>query len=211
MNLFQTLPAISTILAIFFLALTTQQSTADIKAATVDVNQLMADYHVVHKQISMLKAERDEYAKERDDHTKSLKEVVVKLKPIIAKLKDKTLLQAARDVATEEYEDLVSQHSALSKDLKESDMGQVKDIKEKLAVATRALLDEIQVVIHQYAKDNGYQWIIDTSGVTNTQISPLVYIKDAKDVTAEVLAVLNKDAPKEEDGAKPQTPKTNPK
>jgi len=196
--------------AICFLALTPQQSTAGIKAATVDVNQLMADYHVANKQISMLQAERDEYAKERDDRTKSLKEVVAKLKPIITKLKDKTLPQAARDAATEEYEDLVSQHSALSKDLKESDMGQLKDTKEKLAVATRSLLDEIQVVIHQYAKDNGYQWIIDTSGVTNTQISPLVYIKDAKDVTDEVLAVLNKNAPKAEENSKPETPKTNP-
>jgi len=209
MKLFQIPPAISTIFAICFLAFTTQQITASIKAATIDVNQLMTDYHVANKKISLLKAERDEYAKERDDHTKSLKEVVDKIKPIIAKLKDKTLTKSARDVATEEYEELVSQYSALSKDLKESDMGQVKDTREKLAAATRSLLDEIQVVIHQYAKDNGYQWIIDTSGVTNTQISPLIYIMDAKDVTDEVLAVLNKNAPKAEGNSELEAPKTH--
>ncbi len=81
----------------------------------------------------------------------SLKEVVDKPKPIIAKLKNNTLTKTARGGATEEYEDLVSQYNALSKDL-----------------------------------------------------------KHAKDVTNEVLAILNKDAPKTEEKTKPEAPKNNP-
>ncbi|MCP5538055.1 MAG: OmpH family outer membrane protein [Akkermansiaceae bacterium] len=187
-----------------------QVASADIKSATVNVNKLITEYHVAKKEISALQGERDEYVKEREERQKALKGVEDKLKALFAKLRDKAMPKAERDNLDEEKEDLVSQYNALTKDLKESDLGQINQTKEKLAAATRRLLDEIQIVIHQYAKDNGYHWIIDTSGVSNTQISPLVYAKDAKDVTEEILAILNKDAPKDEENSKPKTPETNP-
>lgn len=192
-------------------ALTALSAQADIKSATVDVNKLLAEYHVAIKDISVLQAERDEYVKEREERQKALKEVEEQLKVIFAKIKNKAMPKAERENLDEEREDLISQHNALSKDLKESDLGQINETKQKLAAATRKLLDQIQVVIRDYAKDNGYHWIIDTSGVSNTQISPLVYAKNAPDVTAEILAILNKDAPKKEkEGAETKTPPTPP-
>ncbi len=175
------------------------QTHAQVKAATVDVNKLLVEYHVAKKEISALKAERDAYIKEREERQKSLKEVEDKLRGIFAKLRDKAMPKAERDNLNEKREDLVSQHNALTKDLRESDLGEINQTKKKLAETSKRLLGEIQQIIHQYAKDNGYQWIIDTSGTSNTQISPLIYARDAKDVTEELLAILNKDAPKPKD------------
>lgn len=197
MNMLRIFPSITAISVGLFVILT-QIASADIKSATVDVNKLITEYHVAKKQISALQGERDAYVKEREDRQKSLKEVEDKLQALFAKLRDKAMPKTERDHLDEEKEDLVSQYNALTKDLKESDLGQINEINGKLAVATQRLLDEIQIVIHQYAKNNGYHWIIDTSGVSNTRISPLVYAKDAKDVTDEILAILNKDAPEEE-------------
>ncbi len=215
MNVLRIFPAFAalaayTTMAVGLLAVTSQNATADIKSATVDVNILITEYHVAKKKISALQAERNTYVQEREERQKALKEVEDKLKPLFAKLRDKAMPKAERENLDEEREDLVSQYNALGKDLKESDAGQINETKEKLAEATRLLLDEIQIVIHQFAKDNGYHWIIDTSGVSNTQISPLVYAKDAKDVTPEILAILNKDAPKAEEDSKPEAPKTTP-
>lgn len=207
MNLLRTLPAT---LAICCWAFTAQQTTADIKSATVDVNKLLTEYHVSKKKISALQAERNKYTKEREERQKSLNEVADKIKTLITKLRNKAMPQAEHDNLTEEYEDLVSQYKALNKDLEESDLDQTKETKEKLAQSTRQLLDEIQQVIHQYAKDNGYHWIIDTSGASNTQISPLIYARDSTDVTEPILAILNKKTPKEEEDIKPETPKTTP-
>lgn len=207
MNLLRTLPAT---LAICCWAFTAQQTTADIKSATVDVNKLLTEYHVSKKKISALQAERNKYTKEREERQKSLNEVADKIKTLITKLRNKAMPQAEHDNLTEEYEVLVSQYKALNKDLEESDLDQTKETKEKLAQSTRQLLDEIQQVIHQYAKDNGYHWIIDTSGASNTQISPLIYARDSTDVTEPILAILNKKTPKEEEDIKPETPKTTP-
>ncbi len=186
-------------LAIICSLVLASQTSAQIKAATVDVNKLIVEYHVAKKEISALQAERDAYVKERVERQKSLKEVEDKLRAIFAKLRNKAMPKAERVNLDEQREELVSQHNALTKDLQESDRGQADQTKEKLAETSKRLLREIQQVIHQYAKDNGYQWIIDTSGTSNTQISPLVYARNAKDVTEELLAILNKDAPKPKD------------
>lgn len=170
----------------------------DFKCATVDVNQLLTEYNVAIKEITLLKGERAKYDKERDARMKSLTGVETQIKDLIAKIKGKAMPKTERDTLMEEYQDLVSQHNALSKDLKESDRDQVNEIKKKMAAATRRLLDEIQVVINVYAKQHHYTWIMDTSGLSNTQISPLVYARNPTDVTDEILAILNKDAPKAE-------------
>lgn len=193
-----------TILTTLSLAAFSQQATADIKAATIDVNKLLTEYHVAKKEISILQAKRNEYAAEREERQKTLKEVVNKLTAVITKLKNKAIPEAKRKDLTEEYEDLISQYNALDKDLKESDLDQTNITKEKMAKATRRLLDEIQKIIKQHAKNNGYHWIIDTSGVSNTQVSPLVYARNAKDITNEVLAILNKNAPEKEEIASPK-------
>ena len=174
-------------------------SANDIKCATVDADKLLTEYHVAKKEISVLQVERDKYIKERDKRSQTLKEVETKIKGLITKLRDKAMPETERTTLTEEYEDLVSQYNAISKDLKESDLDQISEIKSKIAKATRKLLDEIHVVIRQYAKDNKYHWVIDTSGVTNTQISPLIYARQTTDITEEILTILNKDAPAEEE------------
>lgn len=171
-----------------------------IKCATVDANKLITEYHVAKKEIAELRKTRDQYTLESKERHKKLDDVEGKIKDLITKLRDKAMPKSERDTLMEEYEELASQHNALSKDLQEADRDQAREIKSAMAAATRRLLDEIHVVIHQYAKDHQYNWIIDTSGLSNSQISPLIYARKAPDVTGEILAILNKDAPKTQDG-----------
>jgi len=176
----------------------TATQAQDFKCATVDVNKLLTEYNIAMKEITLLKGEREKYDKDREGRMSTLTGVETKIKDLITKLKSKAMPKTERDTLMEEYQDLVSQHNALSKDLKESDRDQVQEIKKKMASATRRLLDEIHVVVQKYAKEHKYTWIMDTSGLSNTQISPLVYARDTKDVTKEILTILNKDAPKAE-------------
>ncbi|MBK1829356.1 OmpH family outer membrane protein [Verrucomicrobiaceae bacterium R5-34] len=170
----------------------------EFKCAIVDVNKLLTDYHVANTELERIKSERANYDAERSKRMESLTEVETKLKDLITKLREKAMPKSERNTLMEEYQDLVSQHNALNKDLQESDQEQVQAIKKKMADATRQLLDEIQSVIKSYAKQNHYVWIIDSSGLSNTQISPLVYARNPTVVTDEILKLLNKDAPKAE-------------
>ena len=185
----------------FFLSLAFigSASAEDIKCATVDANKLLIKYHVATKEISALQEKRKKYEAERVERNKALVEVETKIKDLITQIRDKSIPNNERNTLTGDYEDLVSKHNAIRKDLQESDQEQIQAIRSKIAEATRRLLDEIHGVIGQYAKDNKYHWVIDTSGVSNTQISPLIYARETTDITDEILAIINKDAPEEDD------------
>ncbi|MGE9269731.1 MAG: OmpH family outer membrane protein [Verrucomicrobiales bacterium] len=178
--------------------LSTAVQAVEFKCATVDVNKLLTQYHVANQKLESFKAERAKYDQEREKRMEALTEVETKLKDLISKIRNKAMPKTERNALMEEYQNLVSQHNALSKDLQESDREQVQEIKKKMAHSTRQLLDEIHSVVKSYAKQNNYTWIIDTSGLSNTQISPLVYARNPTEVTEEILVLLNKDAPKAE-------------
>ncbi len=178
-------------------SISAQIVSAELKTVTVDINRLYSEYHVTKKEKAALKTEQDAYAKEREDRQKSITEVTDKIKAIILKLRGKAMPEAEKNNLTEEYEELVSQYNALNKDFKESDREKLRETKQKIAAARRKGLNEITKVVRQYAKDNGYHWVMETSGVSNTQISPLVYAKKADDKTEEILAILNKDVPED--------------
>ena len=207
MNLLRYFPAT---LAVFCWVFTTQASSADIKAATVDVDELLTRYHLAHNEITTLKADQKNHAKEHEERQKYLQEVSGKITVTITKIRNKTTPTTERDHLYVEFDDLVSQYKALHKDIDSSERDhaqEAKKTKQAIAQSTRQHLNEIQKVIHQYAKDNGYHWIIETSGASNSQISPLIYARDATDVTEPILAILNKEAPEEEGkNSQPQTP-----
>lgn len=170
----------------------------EFKTMTVDINKLYNEYHVTQSQMAVLKTEQDAFNKERMQRQKAITEVTDKLKAIILKLRDKAMPKVEKNNLTEEYEELASQYQALNKDSRESDREKLRETKEKITVVRSKGLNDIGKVIRKYAKDNGYHWVIETSGVSNTQISPLVYAKNSVDKTAELLAIINKDAPKKE-------------
>ena len=45
------------------------------------------------------------------------------------------------------------------------------------------------------AKSDAYDYVFDKSGLSTSQVPFLLYTKDATDITAGLLGVLNKDAP----------------
>ena len=59
------------------------------------------------------------------------------------------------------------------------------------------ILVEIKKVIEMIAKNKGADLVLDTSGKTSNLISSVVYSKGNNDITAEVLAILNKGHEKE--------------
>ncbi|MBT8037049.1 MAG: OmpH family outer membrane protein [Verrucomicrobiae bacterium] len=211
MNLLRYFPAT---LAIFCWVLTAQTSLADIKAATVDVGQLLTGYHVAHNKIRELNADQKNHAKEHEERQQYLREVSGKITATLTKIRNKATPTTEQNQLYEEFDDLVSQYKVLHKDIETSKRDQAqKAAKTKKAIAqsTRQHLNEIQKVIHQYAKDNGYHWMIETSGASNSQISPLIYARDATDVTKPILSILNKEAPEDEvKSSEPQNQTTKP-
>jgi Skp family chaperone for outer membrane proteins len=57
-------------------------------------------------------------------------------------------------------------------------------------------------VVNQYAEGAEVDYVFDESGLTSTQVPFIVYVRNRVDITADVLKLLNKDAPKDPKGEK---------
>ena len=68
-------------------------------------------------------------------------------------------------------------------------------INEHMVRRMKLVLGEIRVIVEDYAKGAGYDIVMDKSGMSAVQIPVLLYHKDSTDITAQVLKVLNKNAP----------------
>lgn len=66
---------------------------------------------------------------------------------------------------------------------------------EKLKVEFSALRAEIIAVVQKTGEEQGYDFILDRSGSSGAQVPILSYAKDATDLTATLLEIINKDAP----------------
>jgi len=56
-------------------------------------------------------------------------------------------------------------------------------------------------MVRKAGEEKGYDFIFDRSGTSGAQIPILSYAKDATDLTAPLLEIINKDAPAKAEGS----------
>lgn len=88
-----------------------------------------------------------------------------------------------------------------------------KEINAEMVAGMRTRLDQIRATAEKIAKQDGYDWVFDSSGQTNTGVPLVLYSKNPADLTDRVLAVLGpaKKDPKTGSTKSPAAPKKNQK
>ena len=168
-----------------------QVVATEVKVATVNIDKLLLHYRAADKELSYVKSGRDRYLQSRNTRQKKINGLALEIKVVYAKLKSKAMPRSERDHLIDQRENLIKQYKELANEIRQADGAQATTTKQKITSATRRILDQCKLTTDEYAKSHGYQWVIETSGTTSSQVSPLIYARDAIDITDEVLAVLN--------------------
>ena len=142
--------------------------------------------------------QRKDLLAKRDQHDQRLATLVArrtKVSEAMASLREEILKQAETTEAREIYrgraDKLVNQYQSLERAINEIENLHLKQAKIDLSIFIQTSLGEIHAMIHQYARDHQYDWIIDTSGRSSSTISPLIYARDAEDITDKILQHIN--------------------
>ncbi|MGB2011830.1 MAG: OmpH family outer membrane protein [Akkermansiaceae bacterium] len=181
------------IATVFFgLALITASAgAAEIKVASVNIDQLLLHYRKAENELSRLKAGHDRYLTGRNSKQKQINQLAIDIKAIYAKLRNKAMPRSERNHLVQQQRDLINQYETLAKEIEEADKEQLAATKRKIASATERILETCHHTISSYAKKNGYQWVMETSGSTSSQVSALVYARETVDITGDILTLLN--------------------
>ena len=182
--------------------------SADIRCATVNIELLLSKYDKAMNQSKALTATLLKYKQDQLTLQQRRKEIGQTIKDMGKKILQLETPPPKGSDLRNEYNTLNSEYQSLGKDIKELENEHIKTIRRDLSMSARKSLDEIQVAVQQYAREKGYQWVIETSGYSNTRISPLIYAKKAADITEEMIPIINKDEPA---NSKEQASKGKPK
>ncbi|MGB2091471.1 MAG: OmpH family outer membrane protein [Akkermansiaceae bacterium] len=170
---------------------TALNAKADIRCARVDVDLLLKHYQKTAMQREALLAKQAQY----HERLGTLLSRRQKLTRAMDALLDEMERQQEPGQTHETYQsrlrDLQNQHRSLTESINELENLHLKQAKQDLSSLVRSSLDEIHAIIHRYAQEQQYHWVIETSGLSSSQMSPLIYARNAPDITQQLLALIN--------------------
>jgi len=164
------------------------------RIAGVEIGRAFREFHLTKE--AMKGFDKDRQAIEAESHAEELSKLVDEVKKAeqvaarAAKSDDDARIRALRDAELKREE-----YRALEKALRESRNKRTADLNRRLVAATHQLLDRVGKAAAEVGRERGYDLVVDSSGQSNTGMSLIVYARKLPDLTNEVIARLNKDAP----------------
>ena len=172
-------------------AWTALNAKADIRCARVDVDLLLKHYQKTTKQREALLAKQAQYHERLGTLLSRRQKLTRAMDALLNEMEQQQEPGQAHETYQARLRDLQNQHRSLTKSINELENLHLKQAKQDLSSLVRSSLDEIHAIIHRYARDQQYHWVIETSGLSSSQMSPLIYARNAPDITQQVLALIN--------------------
>ena len=186
------------------------------KVGYVDMEKIFLGFYKTANSDAAFKKQKEVY----DEHAKGMAEEIEALKRQRDELRERALnIALADDVRAQARKD-ADEKDALYRErkteIKEFVQNKDKELGKRYLDLRAELVKQISAFVQVYAKERGFDLILDTSGLTRNYIPVVVYYPEEADVTDDVLAELNrgheeeikkaKEAMKEEGGEKAPEP-----
>ncbi len=189
------------LLPLFFM-LGTLSCHAQLKIASVKMTELFDSFSEAQASAKELDLERK--AVEVDKRVDVLKQMMQELQnmdDVAARMAEnyKSLTREEKQIEGEKIQEFVSKRNlkaeaaqSVQEEYMEFRTKRLTEINQRMARLMRQHLNKLQSMLFTYATQNGYDFITDSSGLTNTGLPVLIYSNPAKtpDITAELKAFI---------------------
>lgn len=185
------------LLVCLFLLAPVTLASADLKIAVVDLSKAFDQYYKTKDAQALLKQKQDGYQKEIQDLINDYERMGQEAQTLDKAASDPTLSDAARkDKASAlqaKKQDLVN----LQNKIQEMKVERTREIQEELFRRHKEIVDEISKIINDYSGPQGYDLVIDKSSASAASGVSIVLYNSSKllDITADIIGILNKNAP----------------
>ncbi|MGC4016709.1 MAG: OmpH family outer membrane protein [Luteolibacter sp.] len=171
-------------------------------------HQLLKEKTEINSQMVAFDTQRKDILKDR--RAEELRKLVEELKALQADIqKDGSASDPNRQQLLKDYETKVAAMKSLQQDFESFRSQREREINQEMVKMMRTTFDRISKEARTIAEKKGFDWLIDSSGNTNTGLPVVLYSKNAPDLTDEVLVELKKQFP-ETSAPEASTPPTSP-
>ena len=166
-----------------------------LKIATVDMQTLFKQYHRTNAAQKDVNVERAKIQQNNNERLETIRALEDELQGLRKQLDDPSLSDKRKQELFKDFQGKTQEGVALDRERREFLQRRNAALNEKMVQKMRGILEEIRKLVEDRAKSDDYDYVFDKSGQSTSQVPFLLYTKDATDITAGLLAVLNKDAP----------------
>jgi len=166
-----------------------------LKIATVDMQTLFKQYHRTTDAQREVNVERAKIQQNNNDRLETIRALEGELQGLRKQLDDPSLSDKRKQELFKDFQMKTQEGVALDRERREFLQRRNTALNEKMMQKMRGILEEIRKLVEDRAKSDAYDYVFDKSGMSTSQVPFLLYTKDATDITAGLLGVLNKDAP----------------
>ena len=171
------------------------QEGKDDKIASVDMQKLVAQFYKTAETRDSFKVYEDEIKEQNIIRVDAIKAIVEEAKKIQKQAEEPTLDREKKNELFNELNRKQQEVQGLDGDLTAWIQRKQTALTEKAKIDFGEVRMEILKMVQKYGEDEGYDYIFDRSGASGAGVPILSYTKDATDLTAVLLEIINKDAP----------------
>lgn len=166
-----------------------------LKIATVDMQTLFKQYHRTNEAQKEINVERAKIQQNNNERLETIRALEDELQSFRKQLEDPAISEKKKQDLYKTFQMKTQEGVALDRERREFLQRRNTALNEKMVQKMRGILEEIRKLVEDRAKSDDYDYVFDKSGLSTSQVPFLLYTKDATDITAGLLDLLNKDAP----------------
>lgn len=165
--------------------------TSPAKIATVDMQVLFKQHPLTHEAEKELSGERARVQKDNHERGSRVREVETELNALRKQLEDPTVNEAKKQALFKQWQMRQQEGLAMERERVEFQRRRTQAINERMVQRMKEILAEIRKLVVEQAKKDGYDHVLDSSGLSTSQVPMLLYSKDATDITGILLGRIN--------------------
>ena len=173
------------------------------RIVTVDMQKVFDSYYKTPTARQKLEETRDQFTKELAGKQDELKKQVEELNKLREDQDRPEYTPEVREQKKKALTDKLGEMQKLQRDVEEFRRGHQRILEEQSMRMRQGILKEVTDVVQKEAKDAGYLLVLDKSGNTLNGLPSLVFAQDNLDITADIIKILNKNAPTSAEAPKP--------
>ena len=182
-------------LSLAFGGISAAQQSARLKIATVDMTALFMDYGPTKETRAKFEEEQKVVATQVQDRKKRLDDAKQELDTLQKQLSDPSLADTKKQAVYTDRQAKQQQFEALQREADDFVQRKQRAMSEQMQLRMKDILDKIRTRVQKYAEAEGYDYVLDKTGASTSQVPVLLYTKDATDITDVLLKALKEEAP----------------
>ena len=172
-----------------------QEDGGEFKAAGVDIQRVFQEFYKTRKTENDITEERILIEKADRKLRSQLKMADKEIKEGVEKAEGVEMTEEERANFNKKIARMAEERNRLSLERKARYKQNNNNLNRDMMITMKGLLGQIQRFVQAHAEKSGYDIVFDTSGTSTNQTPPVLGGKGILDITATVIAELNRENP----------------